>query len=152
MHALWWGKHWKHNRYGFIFLSKTINSFSYIHSVYICNRFFPIFKEKRHFILPAHKQIINHSETIKIAIVLLPCRVKFDGIFLHTSVHPFCNKRLGSLHMHKYFCDLQMFTEYGPDFELDLQAGNKVNRNTNEYIEVVLQQVEGRRLLARTRS
>ena len=45
--------------------------------------------------------------------------------------------------MHKYFCGLQMFTEYGPDFELDLQAGNKVNRNTSEYIEVMLQQVEG---------
>ncbi|KAI0217672.1 Histone deacetylase 8 [Lamellibrachia satsuma] len=34
------------------------------------------------------------------------------------------------------------FTEYGPDFELDLQAGNMINRNTKEYIEVVLQQVE----------
>ncbi|KAK2172727.1 hypothetical protein NP493_931g00010 [Ridgeia piscesae] len=36
----------------------------------------------------------------------------------------------------------EAFTEYGPDFELELQAGNKINRNTNEYIEGILQQVK----------
>ena len=68
--------------------------------------------------------------------------IKLFGLLVNFLVC-FSDKQFGSLYMSNYFCGLQMFTEYGPDFELDLQAGNKVNRNTNEYIEEVLQQVEG---------